>query len=101
MTAWAIVSGYVLAMLITGRFAYRAVREDMGSADPIDRFMGAAVSLFAGMLWPLALPVAIVMWHPKPTSAEVEAELAERRVENGKLQRRITELERELGIGAS
>jgi hypothetical protein len=101
MIAWAIVSGYVLAMLITGRFVYRAMREDMAPDDAVDGFMYAAVSLFAGMLWPFAIPVAIIMWHPKPTSAEVESELAERRLENGKLQRRINELERELGIGAS
>lgn len=97
----AIIGGYALIVLIAARFAYRPVREDFGSDDATDRFMGAVVALIAGLFWPLALPVAIIMWHPKPTAAETEAALYEREMENRQLQRRIAELERELKIGGT
>jgi hypothetical protein len=102
MIATLVIGGYAFAMLLMGRLAYRAIREDSGGgAPPIDAALDGAMALIVGLFWPLVLPVAVIMWHPKPTTAEISAALSEREMENRRLQRKITELERELGIGAS
>jgi hypothetical protein len=100
MIAVFVISGYTCAMLLMGRIAYGAIREDSGSHG-IDAALDGMIAFFVGLLWPLVLPIAIVMWRPKPTTAEIRAALSERETENRDLQRRIDQLERELGIGAS
>ena len=102
MIAAAVIGGYVLVMLAVARRVYGVLREDefTDSDDRFDEVMCATMSLFIGAVWPLAIPVAVIMWHPKPTAAETRAALTERETENRQLQRRIAELERELGIGA-
>jgi hypothetical protein len=99
--ALAIVGGYILVMLAVARRIYGTMRESesMAPEDRMDAAMIGALSLTISILWPLAIPVALVMWHPKPTAAETRAALAERDDENRQLQRRIAELERELKIG--
>lgn len=62
------------------------------ASDPVDRFMSAVVSLFAGHFWPLAAPIALVLWKPRKTPEQVQAE-------NEQMKRHIAELEHELGIG--
>jgi len=99
--ALVIVGGYVLVILAVARRIYGALREDgiMAPDDRTDEIMNAFLSLITGLLWPLALPIAVIMWHPKPTAAETRAALTERETENRQLQQRIAELERELGVG--
>jgi hypothetical protein len=103
MIATLVIGGYILVMLAVARLIYGAMREDdiMAPEGRADEAMSAALALITSLLWPLAVPVALIMWHPKPTAAETRAALSERETENRKLQGRITELERELGIGAS
>jgi hypothetical protein len=103
MIATLVVGGYILVMLAVARRIYGAMREDdiMAPENRTDEIMTAALSLVTSILWPLAVPLALVLWHPKPTAAETRAALSERETENRKLQGRITELEHELGIGAS
>lgn len=106
MIAWLIVSGYVLGWLLASRVAYHAIRNDplMGDDsgnDAIDRAMNGGMAFFVGLLWPLALPIAFVMWRPPPTRGQIAA--AERAHDDEKraLQRRIAELERELNLPRS
>jgi hypothetical protein len=98
-----VIGSYVLIALAAARRISSALREDdiMAPDDRFDEVTNAVMSLFIGIFWPAAIPVALIMWHPKPTAAETRAALSERETENRKLQGRITELERELGIGAS
>ncbi len=62
--------------------------------DQFDAVILAALSMMAGLFWPLALPIALVMWHPRKTPAELREQIGTR-------DQRIAELERELGIGKS
>jgi hypothetical protein len=103
MTAMFVIGGYALVMLAFARRIYNALREDeiMAPDDSFDAAMTASMSLLISIFWPLVIPVAVIMWHPKPTAAETREALYERETENRDLQRRIDQLERELGIGAS
>lgn len=92
MLGWLIGIGYPAVALTAARLAYGPVRDAMGDADAVDHFMCAFTAMCAGALWPLAIPIGAIMWHPAKTKDEHEAEKAG-------LHRRIAELERELKIG--
>lgn len=87
-----IVTAYILLTLVAGRIAYFHMRVADGVEDEgLDRFMTGAMAMLIGSFWPLALPVAIVMWKPAKTPGEIKAERDAMAV-------RIQELEAELGI---
>lgn len=106
MIAWLIVGGYVLGWLLASRFAYHAIRNDpligeTGDDDGIDRAMNGAMAFIVGLFWPLALPVAVVMWRPPPTRGQIAAAEQAHDDEKRALERRIAELERELNLPRS
>lgn len=86
----AIVAGcYAIIWLFAARRVFYAFRNDhLGPPDDgIDTAMAGLLSLIIGMMWPLALPVALVIWKPRKTPAEFQEQLEAR-------DRRIAELER-------
>lgn len=83
---------YEVAAFSAARIMFPHILDDGGSDDAIDRFIAGFMSLLGGHLWPLAVPVALVLWKPRKTPKQVEAE-------NRQMKRHIAELERELGIG--
>ena len=85
-----VVIAYEVAAFLAARHIYP--RLDPSGDDPVDRFMSALMSLFGGHFWPLAAPVALVLWKPHKTPEQVLAE-------NEQMKQRIAQLERELGIG--
>lgn len=99
MLGWIIGIGYPAVALTAARLLYGPLRDALGDSDGFDRIMNAVAALIAGVLWPLAIPVGIIMWHPHKTKADLEAEKAELHQERAALRRRIAELERELKIG--
>jgi hypothetical protein len=84
--------GYEVAAFLAARMMFPHIVDGGGSDDVIDRFAAGFMSMLAGHFWPLAAPVALVLWRPRKTPKQVEAE-------NRQMKRRIAELERELGIG--
>jgi len=84
--------GYEVAAFLAARMMFPYILDDGGSDDAIDRFIAGFMSLFAGHFWPLAAPVALVLWKPRKTPEQVA-------VENEQMKQRIAQLERELGIG--
>jgi hypothetical protein len=54
--------------------------------------------MLISIFWPLIVPIAAIMWHPKPTAAQREREIEKQRDEIARQQRRIKNLEYELGI---
>lgn len=109
MLGWLIGIGYPVVAFAAARLAYGPVRDAMlaDDGDGVDRSMAAFVAVILGAVWPLAAVVTVlvraVMWHPRKTRAEVQAELeaekAERHREGFELKRQIAALERELKIG--
>lgn len=92
MIAGIVAGCYAIAWLVTARCVFYAMRADeYAPDDKMDAVLLGILSVFAGLLWPLALPVALVMWHPRKTPAELREQLEAR-------DRRIAELEREAGI---
>lgn len=90
-----VLAAYEAVAIFAGRIAFRIMRSNDGFGGADDRidlgFMGF-FALFGGQVWPLVLPIAAIMWHPRKTPAELKEE-------NLRMQRRIAELERELGLG--
>ncbi len=93
MITWIVVAGYTVATLLCGRIVFAAMRADdtMAPEEGFEAVLLAALSMMTGLFWPLALPVALVMWHPRKTPAELREQIDAR-------DQRIAELERELGI---
>jgi len=93
MIAAVVIGCYAVAWLVTARLAFYAIRSDdtMAPDDGFEAVMMGLLSVIAGAFWPLALPVALVMWHPRKTPAELQEQIRAR-------DRRIAELEREAGI---
>lgn len=90
-----VFAAYEIVALLAGRAAYATVRaSDMAPGDNIEAGLVGALAMLVGQFWPLALPVAAVLWHPRRTPDEVLEE-------NRRMQARITDLERELGIGGT
>lgn len=87
-----VVLGYEVAAFLAARMMFPHILDDGGSDDPIDRFLAGFMSLFAGHFWPLAAPIALVLWKPRRTPEQVQEE-------NRQMKQHIAELERELGIG--
>lgn len=83
--------GYEVAAFLAARMMFPHILDDGGSNDPIDRFLAGLMSLLAGRFWPLAAPVALVLWKPRKTPEQVQEE-------NRQMKQHIAELERELGI---
>lgn len=88
---------YCLITMLGARWAYSAMRAYEISRsryhefDTEDAIANGVMALMAGVLWPVALVVAAVIYKPRKTPEELRDELAER-------DRRIRELEKELGI---
>lgn len=81
---------YEVIAILAARSAYPRLDPDNG--DVADKFCMAAVSLIFGQFWPLAAPIALILWKPRKTPEQVAAE-------NEQMRKRIAQLERELGIG--
>lgn len=86
-----VVLGYEVAAFLAARMMFPHILDDGDSNDPIDRFLAGFMSLLAGHFWPLAAPVALVLWKPRKTPEQLQAE-------NEQMKRHIADLERELGI---
>jgi hypothetical protein len=91
VTGWLIFAGYCAAALVAARRVYWYMLDDFEAEDGLERAGLTLLAFVCGVLWPLALPMALIMWAPRPTSREIEAEREQ-------MQSRINELERELGI---
>lgn len=85
--------GYGVATLAAGRAAFYFIRADefMAPDDGTETFLLGALAMITGLFWPLLLPLALVMWHPRKTPAELRERVQAR-------DDRIAELERELGM---
>lgn len=90
LVAWLIFFAYEVVAMAAARFAYPHMDSDPD--DQVEKVLLAGMLLFFGQLWPLAAPVALILWKPRKTPEQVQAE-------NEQMKRRIDELERELGIG--
>lgn len=91
MSGLAIIAYEVIALL-TARMVFPRMLDDGGSDDSVDRFFVALMALFGAQFWPLAAPIALVLWKPHKTPEQLRAE-------NEQMKQHIAELERELGIG--
>ena len=104
MNGWIFFALYVVGGLYTGRKAVAAAIDDNWrqvarggsrdiwlSNDWADKMLYGLIGLMAALLWPLALPFAVLLFSPKPGKYQREVELRD-------AQRRIEELERELDI---
>jgi lysylphosphatidylglycerol synthetase-like protein (DUF2156 family) len=98
MTGWIVLGVYVGGFLFTYRHAYLTIthsdeqRSSYQTLDSEDRAMNAIMAMMGALMWPLTL-AGFALWRfatPR-TAGERKAELDER-------ERRVTELERELGI---
>lgn len=85
-----VVVVYEVIAFLAARRAYWSLDPDQD--DPVDKFVMACCALFFCQFWPVAAPVALVLWKPRKTPEQIEAE-------NREMKQRIAELERELGIG--
>lgn len=85
---------YEIVALLAARVFYGAIRREDGALmdGSVDNALMGLMGLIGGQFWPLALPIALVIWRPKKTPQEVAEE-------NLRMKARIAELERELGIG--
>lgn len=93
MTSLLAIGAYEVAAILAARFLFYALRRtEYGPDDGFEAGLLCALMLMAGQFWPLALPVALVMWKPRKTPQELKDE-------HEAALRRIAELERELGIG--
>lgn len=88
----AVLLAYATVTLFAARRVYWALRDHFSDEGGLDLVMDGTMALLTGLLWPLILPVAVIMWRPRKTAAELQEEIAEH-------DRRIAELEREAGIG--
>lgn len=93
-----IPSAYLLIALVTARIAYGRIRAHdtaLGNLDDVeDRILNGLGSTLIGVAWPVGLLIAVVMWKPAKTPAELKAE-------RNAMADRIRELEAELGIRGS
>lgn len=85
-----VVVAYEVIAFLAARRAYWSL--DADPDDSADKFMSALMSLLGGHFWPVALPVALVLWKPRKTPKQLQEE-------NEQMKRHIADLERELGIG--
>lgn len=81
---------YEAIAFLAARRAYWSLKPDPD--DSTDKFMSALMALFGGHFWPVALPVALVLWKPRKTPKQLQEE-------NEQMKRHIADLEQELGIG--
>ncbi len=93
MITWIVVACYTVATVLCGRVIFAVMRAEFMTLDNrLEPVMIAVLGMLIGLFWPLALPTALIMWHPKKTPAELREQIDAR-------DQRIAELERELGIG--
>jgi lysylphosphatidylglycerol synthetase-like protein (DUF2156 family) len=97
---WIFPLVYFIGWFVCARIAYGVMLEEVtfGEPDSIDRFLSATLGMLISIFWPLIVPIAAIMWHPKPTAAQREREIEKQRDEIARQQRRIKNLEYELGI---
>lgn len=89
---WLVVIAYEVVALMAARMAFPYILEDGGGDEPVDRFLAALLVLIGVQFWPLAAPIALILWKPRKTPEQVQEE-------NRRMKQHIAELERELGIG--
>jgi len=100
MTGWLIFAAYMAAFVVTGRAVVRFTHlDDDSPRDPEDRVLDSVLAMCCGMIWPLVLLAAAMLWKMRPTPAERAAALDERERLVAERERRTADLERELGIG--
>jgi hypothetical protein len=97
---WIITSGYFIGWFVCARIAYSVMLDEVTFGEPnsIDRFLSATLGMLISIFWPLIVPIAAITWHPKPTAAQREREMEKQRDEIALQQRKIRDLEYELGI---
>lgn len=86
------VAIYAIGWFLTARAALPRIEDDMPPEDTIDRFVAALFACTAGLFWPLAAPVFLLLATSRKSPRELQREIDER-------NERIAQLERELGIG--
>jgi len=96
-----ILGGYALAVLLAARFIHCQMRLVDPPGDQIDDVLTSVLALIIALFWPLALPVAVVMWRPRKTPAELRREVEDCREQITARDLCIAELERQLGIAPS
>lgn len=89
---WLLVIAYEVIAVLAARMAYPYLLEDAGTDEAIERFLAAFMALMGGNFWPLVAPIALVLWRPRKTPEQLQAE-------NEQMKRHIADMERELGIG--
>lgn len=92
MTGWIIAAVYIAGWVITARKASLHMLNEDHVDDAEDRAMSRALGVLLGLVWPLILIGALVTGRLPKTDRQLRAEHTAQ-------QKRITELERELGIG--
>lgn len=80
--------GYIIVSMFVARRVFVYMGQEFIADDTGDRVMNAVLGLMVGVLWPLGIPVALIMYKPKKSQAEI---IADR-------DARIKDLEKELGI---
>lgn len=95
MIGWLIFAGYMVVAIILGRIFSPVILDLVcDNGDPItdtDVFMSRACGTVAGLLFPVTVPFALVMYRPKKSRLQFEREAGEK-------AEYIAKLERELGI---
>lgn len=88
---------YAAIALLTARHIYGRIRASdikqwgADKFDGEDAMMNGVAALFAGVFWPLALIVLVVIYKPTKGAEELKAE-------RDAMAKRIAELEAELGM---
>jgi uncharacterized membrane protein YccC len=93
---WLALTVYLIGFVVVARKGAMAVLNDelrtSGHPDPFDRAFARFIGIVIGALWPLVVAGALITGRLPKTTRELEAELRDR-------DRRIAQLERELGVG--
>jgi hypothetical protein len=91
MTEWIVAAVYAVGYVPAARWSARWLIGGLGAEDAMERIMLRALGCVIAIIWPLALASALVTGRMPKTDREIRDQLEER-------DKRITELERELGI---
>jgi len=86
---------YLVGTVLAARWLAPRITDHMTFSRPADRAdvaAGRALALLIGLLWPFVLIGVLVMWRTPESHEQIKRERDD-------AQKRIQELERELGIG--
>lgn len=99
---WLIALAYVAGMVFTARkVAWWLLNDDVFDADDMaDQTMLRLMGFLVGLFWPLAALVALITGRLPKTDQQIRDLLTIRDADIAVRDRRIAELERDLGIGS-